>query len=141
MATRRSSYVVAAAVGMLLTPTSSGRVAVAGPVAQDDGVAAVIASYQARIPELMAQKHIPGLALALVDGDRVVWQQAFGSTDSDGGTPVTVDTIFGVQSMSKAFTATAVMQAVQAGHRAAATTTACSACRPSPTSPSPTTNS
>ena len=63
----------------------------------------------------MAHEHVPGLALALVDGDRVVWQQGFGSTDSDGGTPVTVDTIFSVQSMSKTFTATAVMQAVQAG--------------------------
>ena len=32
-----------------------------------------------------------------------------------GGRPVTVDTIFSVQSMSKVFTATAVMQAVQSG--------------------------
>ena len=63
----------------------------------------------------MDQEHIPGLALALVDGDRVVWQQGFGSTDSDGGTPVTVDTMFSVQSMSKTFTATAVMRAVQSG--------------------------
>jgi CubicO group peptidase (beta-lactamase class C family) len=34
-----------------------------------------------------------------------MWQQGFGSTDSDGRTPVTVDTIFSVQSMSKALTA------------------------------------
>jgi CubicO group peptidase (beta-lactamase class C family) len=100
-------------VVVLLTMVSGGALAVAAPAAQSDGVAAVIASYQARIPELMAQKHIPGLALALVDGDGVVWQQGFGFRDSDGGTPVTVDTIFSVQSMSKVFTATAVMQAVQ----------------------------
>src|SRR2546421_388920 len=113
MATRRSARAaVAAAVGVFLAMTWGGAAAVAGP---GDGVAAVIASYRARIPELMTQKHIPGLALALVDGDRVVWQQGFGSTDSDGHTPVTVDTIFSVQSMSKVFTATAVMQAVQSG--------------------------
>ncbi|MFI5100066.1 MAG: serine hydrolase domain-containing protein [Actinomycetes bacterium] len=100
---------------MLLATTTGGAAAVAAPAAQSDGVAAVIASYQARIPELMAQEHIPGLALAVVDGDGVVWQQGFGSTDSDGGTPVGVDTMFGVQSMSKLFTATAVMQAVQSG--------------------------
>jgi CubicO group peptidase (beta-lactamase class C family) len=94
---------------------SGGTAAVPAPAAQSDGVAAVIASYQATIPELMAQRHIQGLALALVDGDRVVWQQGFGFTDSDGGTPVTVDTMFSVQSMSKTFTATAVMQAVQSG--------------------------
>ena len=63
----------------------------------------------------MAEQHVPGLAVAVVDGDRVVWQQGFGSTDDDGATPVTADTIFSVQSMSKTFTATAVMQAVQAG--------------------------
>ena len=105
---------VAVAVGVLLTTMSGGAAPVALP-GQRDGVDAVIVSYRARIPELMAQEHIPGLALALVDGDRVVWQEGFGSTDSDGRTAVTVDTDFSVQSMSKAFTATAVMQAVQSG--------------------------
>jgi CubicO group peptidase (beta-lactamase class C family) len=106
MATRRSARAaVAAAVGVLLTTTTSGGVGVGAAQAhQRDGVAAVIASYQARIPELMAHEHIPGLALALVDGGHVVWQQGFGSTDSGGRTPVTVDTIFNVQSMSKVFT-------------------------------------
>jgi CubicO group peptidase (beta-lactamase class C family) len=64
----------------------------------------------------MDQQDIPGLALAVVDGkrDHVVWQEGFGVTD-EGGSPVTADTIFSVQSMSKVFTATAVMQAVQEG--------------------------
>ena len=116
MATRRSvRAAVAAGVGVLLAMTWGGAAAVAVPAAPGDGVAAVIESYRARIPGLMAQKHVPGLAVALVDGDRVVWQQGFGSTDRDGRTPVTVDTIFSVQSMSKVFTATAVMQAVQSG--------------------------
>jgi hypothetical protein len=110
----RLSAVLAVTVGMLLTTMSGGAV-VAAPAGPRDGVAAVIASYQARIPTLMDRKHIPGLALALVDGDGVVWQQGFGRTDSDGRGPVTVDTIFSVQSMSKVFTATAVMQAVQSG--------------------------
>jgi CubicO group peptidase (beta-lactamase class C family) len=116
MSTRRSARsAVAAAVGVLLMTMSGGATAMAAPPARPDGVATVIASYQARIPQLMARKHIPGLALALVDGDRVVWQQGFGSTDRNGRTPVTVDTLFGVQSMSKVFTATAVMLAVQSG--------------------------
>lgn len=104
---------LAAAVMLFGTTVSSGMAVVGGPTAHSEGVAAVIASYQAEIPELMDQEHIPGLALALVDGDRVVWQQGFGSTDSDGGTPVTGNTMFSVQSMSKVFTATAVMLAVQ----------------------------
>ncbi|MFL6099400.1 MAG: serine hydrolase domain-containing protein [Actinomycetales bacterium] len=107
---------VAAVVALLLATTFGGRAGVASaPAVQRDGVAAVIAGYQAKMPELMRQQHIPGLALALVDGDRVEWQEGFGSTDTGGGRRVTVDTMFSVQSMSKVFTATAVMQAVQAG--------------------------
>jgi CubicO group peptidase (beta-lactamase class C family) len=106
---------IAAAVVLLGTTVSGGTAAVAAPAAPSDGVAAVIVNYQSRIPELMDQEDITGLALVLVDGDQVLWQQGFGSTDNDGGTPVTVDTMFSVQSMSKTFTATAVMVAVQSG--------------------------
>ena len=77
--------------------------------------ATVISRYRERIPELMAEQGVPGLAVALVDGDRALWVQGFGYRDHQGGTPVTADTIFSVQSMSKVFTATAVMQAVAAG--------------------------
>ncbi len=63
----------------------------------------------------MAEQNVPGLSVALVDGDRVLWTQGFGHVGGDGSAPVTPDTIFSVQSMSKAFTATAVMRAVQAG--------------------------
>jgi CubicO group peptidase (beta-lactamase class C family) len=79
-----------------------------------DPVATVVARYRERIPELMAAQHVPGLAVALVDGKRSLWVQGFGRRD-DSGDPVTVDTMFSVQSMSKVFTATAVMQAVAAG--------------------------
>jgi CubicO group peptidase (beta-lactamase class C family) len=80
-----------------------------------DPAATVIATYQARIPELMAEQDILGLAVALVDGDRVLWTQGFGHLDGDGSAPVDADTMFSVQSMSKLFTATAVMRAVQNG--------------------------
>ena len=63
----------------------------------------------------MAEQGIPGLAVALVDRDRALWVEGFGHVDGRGSAPVTADTIFSVQSMSKLFTATAVMQAVAAG--------------------------
>lgn len=85
------------------------------PVRAADPAASVIAKYQQRIPELMAEQDIPGLSVALVDGDRLAWTQGFGHVDDDGSAAVTTDTIFSVQSMSKAFTATAAMRAVQAG--------------------------
>jgi CubicO group peptidase (beta-lactamase class C family) len=96
----------------LIGPVPASATVVAPP---DNGAAAVIARYQARIPDLMAEQGVPGLAIAVVDGDRVLWSQGFGTTARGGGTPVTTDTMFSVQSMSKTFTATAVMQAVGAG--------------------------
>ena len=75
----------------------------------------VIATYRVRIPQLMAEQHIPGLAIAVVDRDRTLWVQGFGHLDGAGSDPVTPDTIFSAQSMSKLFTATAVMRAAQAG--------------------------
>lgn len=84
-------------------------------VLADEAAETVIARYRARIPELMAEQGIPGLAVALVDKDEPLWVEGFGRIDRRGSVPVNADTIFGVQSMSKLFTATAVMQAVAAG--------------------------
>jgi CubicO group peptidase (beta-lactamase class C family) len=78
-----------------------------------DPAATVIARYRTRIPGLMAEQDIPGLAVALVDADEALWIEGFGDRDEPGSGEVTADTIFSVQSMSKTFTATAVMIAVQ----------------------------
>lgn len=83
----------------------------------DDTVANIVATYRERIPELMAEQDVPGVAVAVVDRDRVLWTEGFGDRN-DQGDRVTPDTIFGLQSMSKLFTATAVMQAVEAGRLA-----------------------
>jgi CubicO group peptidase (beta-lactamase class C family) len=63
----------------------------------------------------MQQENIPGLALAVVDDQKILWAEGFGYTDTDHRTPVTPDTIFSVQSTSKLFTAVGVMRAVQDG--------------------------
>jgi CubicO group peptidase (beta-lactamase class C family) len=81
----------------------------------DAAAGTVIARYRERIPELMAEQGIPGLAVALVDKDQPLWIQGFGHIDDERSAPVNADTIFSVQSMSKLFTATAVMQAVAVG--------------------------
>jgi CubicO group peptidase (beta-lactamase class C family) len=100
------------ALGLALPPATRP---VAPAVIQGGPAATVIAAYQARIPAVMAEQGIPGLAVALVDGDQAIWVEGFGYTDRDARIPVTTDTIFSVQSMSKTFTATAVMAAVAEG--------------------------
>lgn len=100
-------------------PAAAGRTTSAplpsSVVATSTGTDAVIAYYRTRIPQLMRAQHVPGVAVAVVDGSTVLWQQGFGSTDTDGRDKVTADTAFSVESMSKTFTATAVLEAAQAG--------------------------
>jgi CubicO group peptidase (beta-lactamase class C family) len=81
----------------------------------DEASAIVVERYRALIPELMAEQGIPGVAVAVVDGDEVLWAEGFGRLEREGSARVTTDTAFSVQSMSKLFTATAVMIAVQDG--------------------------
>ena len=98
---------------ILLAGASAGPARAASPATA--GAASVIATYGDRIPELMAEQDIPGLAIALVDRDEILWTEGFGHVDDDRSAPVTADTLFSVQSMSKNFTAVAVMQAVGKG--------------------------
>jgi CubicO group peptidase (beta-lactamase class C family) len=57
---------------------------------------------------------LPGLALGIVHGDRVVHLQGFGTADASGR-PVTPQTPFILASTTKSFTALAIMQLVEAG--------------------------
>ncbi len=88
----------------------------AGPTAAtDNAYGAVVERYRALIPSLMAREKIPGLSIALVDEKDVIWVEGFGYTDRSATTAVTPDTLFSLQSTSKAVTATAIMTAVQRG--------------------------
>lgn len=75
----------------------------------------LIDEYRSSIPTTMKKHNIPGLSIALVDNKCTLWAAGFGYADWDGETIVTHDTIFSIQSMSKTFTATSVMFAVQDG--------------------------
>lgn len=80
-----------------------------------DSIAGIIAKYREEIPDLMQQENIPGLAIALVDEQGILWAEGFGFTDTHRRVPVTPATIFGIQSTSKTFTAAGVLMAVQDG--------------------------
>ncbi len=63
----------------------------------------------------MAARGIPGLALAVLRGGRIVKQAAYGVATLDHGVPVTPQTVFAIASVDKQFTATAVLMLVEAG--------------------------
>ena len=60
-------------------------------------------------------KKLPGVTAVATRGDAVVYQGAFGTRADKPATPMTVDTIFRIASMTKAVTSVAVMQLVEAG--------------------------
>lgn len=71
-----------------------------------------IAELQQRLPGLLTEHRLPGMAVGICDASSVLWADGFGVTRA-GGLPVTTDTMFSVQSCSKMYTATAVLLAVQ----------------------------
>ena len=73
-----------------------------------------LAKIDAYISEQMQADHIPGIALGLVHNDQIVHLRGFGSADQSGRA-VTAHTPFLLASVSKSFTALAVMQLVEAG--------------------------
>ena len=62
----------------------------------------------------MHSARIPGVALAIVRGDEIVYLKGYGRADPSGR-PVTPQTPFLIGSITKPFTALAVMQLVEAG--------------------------
>jgi CubicO group peptidase (beta-lactamase class C family) len=65
------------------------------------------------VQDEMAAQRIPGLALGIVESDRIAYVRGFGTAD-DSGREVTPQTPFIIGSVSKSFTALAVMQLVEA---------------------------
>jgi CubicO group peptidase (beta-lactamase class C family) len=67
------------------------------------------------VAESMQQDHVPGLSLALVKDGQVVYARGFGARRLKDNAPATPDTLYGVGSCTKSFTALAIMQLAQQG--------------------------
>lgn len=65
------------------------------------------------IRDFMAERGWPGVAIAVLDRERILWSETFGTTERDTDAVVTPATVFSVGSITKTVTATAVMLAVQ----------------------------
>jgi CubicO group peptidase (beta-lactamase class C family) len=69
-----------------------------------------LAEVDELIIELMNEQPLAGLAVGVVQGDELVYASGFGLADIEEHKPVTPDTIFRIGSISKTFTAIALMQ-------------------------------
>ncbi len=70
---------------------------------------------ESRMQRFMEQHHLPGVAVALIDDQDVIWQSAFGLADIEKEIPAQVDTVFKVWSLAKVFTAIETMRLVEEG--------------------------
>ncbi|RYG43892.1 class A beta-lactamase-related serine hydrolase, partial [bacterium] len=71
------------------------------PAALDEAFAKAVSARKA-----------PAVVAAMVEDGRVVWVKASGTSDLAGKKPATPDTVFRIASLTKAFTATLVLQLV-----------------------------
>ena len=67
------------------------------------------------VTEWMERHDVPGAGVAIVDGDETVFSAGFGARDIDSNAAVTPETLFGIGSVTKSFTALAIMQLVERG--------------------------
>jgi serine beta-lactamase-like protein LACTB len=81
----------------------------------DADLSAAIASTRALAEEVTRSELLPGLSIALVDGQRVAWAEGFGFADLERRTPATPATAYRVGSISKLFTAVAIAQLAERG--------------------------
>jgi D-alanyl-D-alanine carboxypeptidase len=63
----------------------------------------------------MARQRIPGLSVAIVRSGKVILAKGYGLANVEHSVPATRDTVYPVGSLTKSFTATAIMMLVEAG--------------------------
>ncbi len=76
---------------------------------------AIVADLERYIPDYMRQENIPGVAIAMIHGGKVVWTKGFGVMNIVAGKPMTSGTIFEVASNSKVVSAYIALRLVNQG--------------------------
>jgi len=68
-----------------------------------------------RIHQMMKHHHLPSMAVALIDDQDIIWQEAFGLANIEEEISATTDTVYKFWSVSKVFTAIETMRLVEEG--------------------------
>lgn len=74
------------------------------------GVAQALSLLDAWTAHSILQQHAPSVAITVVQGDRPVWTKAFGCAETGAKTPATPQTLYRIGSITKTFTALAILQ-------------------------------
>lgn len=85
------------------------------PAASTADYSAPLAAIEKAIDEKRKELGIPGISLAIVKDDKVIYLKGLGVKDFEASVPVTPDTRFAIGSASKAFTAMLAVMAADEG--------------------------
>ncbi len=85
------------------------------PLARDPRVAQALALLEAWAGAEQAYKRLPGVSMAVVHDQELLWSRGFGLADVEAKVPSSATTMYSVCSISKLFTSIAVMQQRDAG--------------------------
>lgn len=67
------------------------------------------------VTQMMDEYDLPSLVIALVDGEEIIYDQAFGFSNLEEAIPATLETVYKVGSITKVFTAIEIMRMVEEG--------------------------
>lgn len=67
------------------------------------------------VTDWLSEEEVPGAGIAVVDGGDLAYAEGFGARDLASNAPATPDTRYGVASVTKSFSALAVLQLVEDG--------------------------
>lgn len=72
------------------------------------------AAVEESIRTIMSQTNVVGVSVAVVKNNKIIYTHSFGLKNIETNTPLTDDCIFRIASISKSFSATSIMQLVEA---------------------------
>lgn len=75
----------------------------------------LVAELEKEAQATLEKNQLPGMAVGIVMDGQLLYSQGFGVMDIQSGKPLTPQSVQSMASVSKAFTATAIMQLVEAG--------------------------
>ena len=75
----------------------------------------IIQFTEKKINNLMRKKHLPALAITIVDDQDIVYQQAFGMADMENKIEASTKSVFKLYSVAKLFTALEIFREVEEG--------------------------
>jgi len=81
-----------------------------GELREQSEVADAIGVFERWIEQHIAHRDVPGLSIAVVYDQEIVWSKGYGYSDLATKTPATPATVYRIGSISKLFTSTAILQ-------------------------------